>query len=91
MNALVLLILGLVSVLYRLFVFTKVWGYVAVKMFHLPAITMWQAFAISCLLGVYLTNGRQLEKPETKENIIRNVRFIAILSLCWLISWLIFA
>jgi Na+/H+ antiporter NhaC len=91
MKVLAALILGLASILYRLFVFTKVWGYIAVKMFHLPAVTMWQAFAISCLLGIFLIDGRKLDQKDIEEGMGRNVRGILTMSLAWLISWLIFA
>lgn len=58
-------VLMVASIFYELFVQTKVWGYIAVKMFNLPAISLWQAFAIGSLIGIFVVNfNKKAEKTE---------------------------
>ena len=78
--------------IYRCFVITKVWGYIAVRMFHLSPIGLWEAFAVSCLVGIF-TYSCTVETSKDKEPEAYAGKLLGgflVLSAVWGIDYLIF-
>ena len=90
LKALGVLVLSVSYIFYRLFVLIKIYGYIAVKMFGLPHVGMWQMFAISFLFGCFNIEYKKHEKQELDEIGIKYASLFAILSLCWLFAYLYF-
>lgn len=86
------LFLGVASFFYKNFVITKVWSYTAVKMAHLPAIGMWQAFALASLFSVvtYDFNNETTELEKPADAIVRPLTSLAVLTFSWGLSYCIF-
>ncbi len=89
-EALGLIVLGLVAMFYRYFVITKVWGYVAVKLFHADPIGLWKAFAISFLVGLMKADFNDKEKTNM-EKAQKNLLMVFIgVTLAWGLGYLLF-
>ena len=83
------IVFSIALLFYRLFVLGKIWGYIAVKMFGLPVMSMWQIFAINWLLSAFTSEGNDI--PDTaKGKAERIVKEFIGLSLSLLISYLVF-
>ena len=90
MELLGLFVLSIGMSLYRLFIFTKVWGYIAVKIFNLPQISFWQSFAICSLISVLTEKASDGEKKTTEESAQRLMDLVVGLSITWLVCYLVF-
>lgn len=92
MTQLGLIFASLTALLFKLFVITKVWGYVAVKLFGLPPIGLWKAFALSCLFGLVTFKAADLttKKQTTEERVVEILTYSVVLSLGWFIDWVLF-
>jgi hypothetical protein len=80
---------------YRLFVLTRVWDIIAVKMFNLTPIGLYKAFAIATLLGVFTVDyGVVASQPKDHNDadkvLSRLIYNVFGISVAWFISWLVF-
>jgi len=76
-------------IFYRLFVLRKIWGYIAVKMFGLPQVSMWQMFAISYIANM-LTSDFESDDVRPEERAKKLASSFAAVSVAWLICYLFF-
>ncbi len=81
---------GVALIFYRLFVFIKMWGYIGIKMFHLPPVGYWQMFAISLFVSAITTDFKSEDRHSVEESTQFLVRNFVGLSLVWGVSYLLF-
>lgn len=84
-----LFVLGVAAIFYQLFVFTKIWLYVAVPM-GLPEIGLMKAWGIDLLLGTLLP-AQNSSKRETEEIVVSVLYKMVSLSVGWGLAYWFFA
>ena len=85
LKLLVLFALSVAFFFYRLFIIIKVWGYIAVKLFGLPPVDLWKAFAVASLMGVFTLSRKDLEskKQTTEKQIAEVITFALVFTFYW--------
>lgn len=85
-----LIALGIGGMFYHYFVITKVWGYIAVKMFGLPPIGLWKAFAIAFLVATLRADYSDKGKTDLDKTQKDVLRLYFGITLAWGLGYLFF-
>lgn len=87
-------VLGVASVLFQLWVFTKVWAIIAVPM-GAQQIGMWQAWGLSILMGYFAVPSLAMKADKNGEEGIAKIISAIITTvwgslICWTFAYLFF-